>query len=227
MKVTTDACLFGAWAAGRVGSLESGVWSQEPGVRKMLDIGTGTGLLVLMLAQKTNVSIDAIEIDKDAFKQAKENINSSLWKDRINIFHADVEEFNFPGQYDIIISNPPFYENELKSDDAKKNIAHHEGIALQSLLRIIKKNLSADGSFYLLLPYKRNEETERLAASNELSIIQKTGVRQSLKHNYFRIMIAGRHKQPEEKMTTDEISVRNDQQQYTNEFIDLLKDYYL
>lgn len=220
MKVTTDACLFGAWAAERVGSSESGD-------RRMLDIGTGTGLLTLMLAQKTNLSIDAIEIDKDASEQAKENITASPWKDKINIFHADAGEFIFSSKYDIIVSNPPFYENELKSGNAKKNLAHHDGLSLQQLLSIIKKNLSGNGRFYLLLPFKRNEETERLINSYDLSVIQKTGVRQSINHDFFRIMLAGRHKQAKDKKTIDEISIRNDQQQYTKEFVDLLKDYYL
>lgn len=227
MKVTTDACLFGAWVSGRALSVESGVLSPQSGAGKALDIGTGTGLLTLMLAQKTNCSIDAIEIDKDAFQQAKENINFSKWKERINIYHADVAEFAFPSQYNIIISNPPFYENELKSGDAKKNLAQHEGLSLLKLLSIIKKNLSAEGMFYMLLPYKRNEETERLVLSNGLSIIHKTLVRQSVNHDYFRIMIAGSHAMNKKEMTLDELAIRNDKEQYTEEFIALLKDYYL
>jgi tRNA1Val (adenine37-N6)-methyltransferase len=227
MKVTTDACLFGAWVAEKAGSMESGDGSSEPGVRRALDIGAGTGLLTLMLAQKTNFLIDAIEIDDDAFEQAKENINSSAWKDRITIFHADAKEFAFPSQYDIIISNPPFYENELKSDDAKKNLAHHEGLTLQQLLSSIKKNLSAEGQFFLLLPYKRNEETEKLIHSNGLSIIQKTLVRQSVNHDYFRIMIAGVHAMNKKEMIMDELAIRDEMEQYTEKFTALLKDYYL
>jgi tRNA1Val (adenine37-N6)-methyltransferase len=220
MKVTTDGCLFGSWAAERVGSLESGD-------RRMLDIGTGTGLLSLMLAQKTDLSVDTIEIDKDAFEQAKENIAASSWKDRINIFHANAGEFLFPSQYDIIVCNPPFYENELKSGDAKKNMAHHGGLTLQQLLGIIKKNLSPEGRFYLLLPYKRNEETEKLINSNDLFIIQKTLVKQSVKHEYFRIMIAGGHVKYKKEMIAAELAIRNEKEEYTKDFIDLLKDYYL
>jgi tRNA1Val (adenine37-N6)-methyltransferase len=227
MKVTTDACLFGAWVSERVRRVESGVLSPESGAGRALDIGTGTGLLTLMLAQKSNDPIDAIEIDDDAFEQAKENINSSLWKERINIFHANAAKFVFPSQYDIIISNPPFYENELKSGDAKKNLAHHEGLSMQQLLSIIKKNLSAKGMFYLLLPYKRNEETEKLIHSNRLSILQKTFVRQSVNHDYFRIMIAGAHAMNKKEMIVDELAIKNEKEQYTEEFTALLKDYYL
>jgi len=180
-----------------------------------------------MLAQKTNVLIDAIEIDKDAFEQASENINASPWKDRISIYHVDATQFSFHSQYDVIISNPPFYESELKSEDARKNIAHHGGLTIQQLLMVIKQNLLKGGHFFLLLPYKRHKEIERLIDESNLSIAQKTFVRQSLNHDYFRIMIEGRHKHAEEKTITNEISIWNDRQQYTPEFIDLLKDYYL
>ena len=198
---SNDGCLF-VWGMGseRVGS-------QESGVGKILDIGAGTGLLSLMLAQKTNFSIDAIEIDKDAFEQVKENIAASPWKDRLNIFHADAGEFVFSSPYDIIVSNPPFYEKELKSDDVKKNMAHHGGLALQQLLQIIKKNLSDDGVFYFLLPYKRKEEIERVIHSNDLSIIQKKLVRQSVNHDFFRIMIAGGHVKDKKEMIVGELAI--------------------
>jgi tRNA1Val (adenine37-N6)-methyltransferase len=221
MKVTTDGCLFGAWV-GKVGSRESGDGSQS-----VLDIGTGTGLLSLMIAQKINAPIDTIEIDKDAFEQARDNIAASPWANQINLFYGDVREFDFGAQYEMIISNPPFYENELKSPDTKKNTAHHEGLALNELLGVIKKNLGPGGTFYLLLPYKRSAEIDKLIFSNDLAIEQKTLVRQSPGKNYFRVMLSGGHKSGTEKINQDEICIRNEQQQYTKEFTALLKDYYL
>jgi len=234
MKVTTDGCLFGSWIAERVGSREFGVRSSESGVNSMkmdvnriLDIGAGTGLLSLMLAQKTNSFIEGIEIDKDAFEQARENINSSPWKESVRIYDADAMNFSSAIKYEVIISNPPFYENELKSDNAKKNLAQHSGLTIQQLLKVIKQNLSNDGSFFLLLPYKRNKEIESLIGESSLSITQKTFVRQSTNHDYFRVMIEGNHKQAVETAITNEIAIWNNQQQYTSEFIRLLKDYYL
>ena len=224
MKVTTDGCLFGAFC-----SRESGVLSQEAVNRKVLDIGTGTGLLALMVAQLNNVSIDAIEIDKDAFEQASVNIAASPWADRITAIHADAKEFVFQNKYDIIISNSPFYEKELKGDDAKRNIAHHnQGLLFQELLNIIKMNLNPDGTFYLLLPYKRNDEVKQLLTANDFAIQQMTFVRQSVNHDYFRIILAGKFNSDNQaEMTIDEISIKNENDSYTPAFVSLLKDYYL
>ena len=224
MKVTTDACLFGAWVAEEVRSQESGV-----GSRQSLDIGIGTGLLSLMLAQKNQEAlIVGVEIDEDAEKQAKENINASPWKDRIEVLEGDVKDYNFPEKFDLIISNPPFYENEIRSATDSKNVAHHsENLTLKELLAIIKDNLSKTGSFFLLLPYKRNEEIKKLLKDNELSFSKILFVRQSVKHDYFRIFIKGSLNAEEKETEFDELSIRDDKQQYTNEFVNLLKDYYL
>jgi tRNA1Val (adenine37-N6)-methyltransferase len=221
MKVTTDACLFGAWVAEEVKN-------QKSKVKRVLDIGTGTGLLSLMLAQKTNALIDTIEIDQDAFEQARENISASPWNDRINIYHADAREFSFPLKYDIIISNPPFYENELKSADEKKNMAHHGGLLMNDLLEIIFSNLETTGEFYLLLPSKRSTESSLLLSKYKLSPKGSMMIRQSTQHDYFRMFIKGQHSgYGEETYSKTEIAIVDEKKEYTKEFIELLKDYYL
>ena len=136
MKVTTDACVFGAW-------ITEEIKSQKLKVKSVLDIGAGTGLLSLMLAQKNpEMKIDAIEIDKDAAEQAKVNSGSSPWKEQINIIQADVKEYSFEKEFDLIISNPPFYEKEIRSATDSKNVAHHsDNLTLKELLMIIKGNL--------------------------------------------------------------------------------------
>jgi tRNA1Val (adenine37-N6)-methyltransferase len=222
MKVTTDACLFGAWVAGETRTV-------KPEVRRALDIGTGTGLLSLMLAQRSDVLIDAIEIDKVAAQQADENAAASPWKKKINTIHGDINDLSimFPRKYDIIISNPPFYENELSSADNKKNIAHHDsGLLLTDLLTIIAAGLLTDGKFYLLLPYKRHEEIKQLFDQKKITITKKIFVRQSENHAYFRFMIEGDFGKPAETVT-DEIAIRNEKNEYTEVFTELLKDYYL
>ena len=223
MKVTTDGCLFGGWVAEEIKN-------EKLKINNSLDIGTGTGLLSLILAQKNPaITIHAIEIDKDAGKQARENIDASPWKDRIDILEGNVKDYSFPEKFDLIISNPPFYENELKSESQKKNIAHHsENLTLEELLSIIKKNLNRNGHFYLLLPTKRNEEISSFFIKNKLQISKMIFVRQSINHDYFRILLSGKHKQDElSEIELDEISICDEKQEYTKEFTELLKDYYL
>ena len=191
-------------------------------------------LLSLMVAQQTDSTIDAIEIDKETFEQAIENVTASPWADRINIFHADANTFTFTHKYDVIISNPPFYENELKGDDRKKNIAHHgDDLSLPQLLAVIKNNLSINGIFYLLLPYKRFEEISKLLLENNLAIVKLIFVRQSVNHHYFRMMIFGKLINNNTiKKLTDEIAIKGNlstaqYEQYSTAFKNLLKDYYL
>ncbi|MGZ8559691.1 MAG: tRNA1(Val) (adenine(37)-N6)-methyltransferase [Chitinophagaceae bacterium] len=227
MKVTTDSCLFGAWAAEKI-CLSSSPGS-KPEVRTILDIGAGTGLLSLMIAQQCNATIDAIEVDKETYEQAIENIEASPWANRINITHSDANEFFNAVQYDVIVSNPPFYENELKSGNTKKNKAHHdEGLQLNDLLTIIHRNLKPGGKFYLLLPFKRNDEIENAFVKKKLSISHKTLVRQTTQHPYIRIMISGKHQtEINVNVIITELTLKNEENEYTPGFIRLLKDYYL
>src|ERR1700749_3701473 len=113
MKVCTDACIFGAFAANIV--------RRTSNIIRILDIGTGTGLLSLMLAQQADVIIDAIEIDADAYQQAQDNFTASPWKERLTVINKDILAFTVNKKYDGIISNPPFFENDLLSDNQEKN----------------------------------------------------------------------------------------------------------
>jgi tRNA1Val (adenine37-N6)-methyltransferase len=233
MKVTTDGCLFGAWVAERVRSLECGVGSQNPKAEDfttLIDIGTGTGLLAMMIAQKNpELRIDAIEVDEGAFEQANDNILASSRENRINIIPGDVRNMQFVDKYDFIVSNPPFYQNELKGDNSKKNIAHHdEGLLLPDLLRIINKQLKPEGIFFLLLPYKRINEIRELFIDHNLDIKSIVLIRQSVKHDYFRIMIEGGLKTKEMAETEiNEIAIKVENEKYSDSFTELLKDYYL
>jgi tRNA1Val (adenine37-N6)-methyltransferase len=220
MKLTTDSCLFGAWAAREV---------QQFTVQnlQLLDVGCGTGLLSLMVAQKNNIEIDAIEIDSEAAEQAKENIRASPWKERIRIINEDVLQWNPDKKYDRIISNPPFYEDDLKSNKKEKNVAHHsEGLRLKELLHFVKTHLTNDGVFYLLLPYKRLNDIESLLEDHNLRLHKKILVKQTTAHQPFRLMIQGAAYKSE-KIKEERLTIKNVQQHYTPAFISLLKDYYL
>ncbi len=219
MKVTTDACLFGAWCAEEIKV-------QNSTNKIVLDIGTGTGLLSLMIAQKNQIKIDAIEIDQDAATQAADNCSLYKFKDSINVIHSDVLLHERIG-YDYIISNPPFYEYELQSSLESKNIAHHSSnLKWQDLFTILQSKMNDNGIFFLLLPIKRIKDIENLLYKYQLFIVKQVFVRQTFNHQPFRLMLMG-SKKTSEQLYEYEIAIMNDQNQYTPEFTQLLKDYYL
>jgi tRNA1Val (adenine37-N6)-methyltransferase len=217
MKVTTDACLFGAWIAKHVGKAKPDL--------KALDIGTGTGLLSLMIVQKHGFSVDAIEIEPEASEQARENIAASPYARQIRVQHSDIVQWK-QSHYDIIFSNPPFYENELKSPVSNKNIAHHnDSLTLEVLLKVIQEKLKEGGNFYLLLPYKREKESMALMASFQLFVHRKVLVYPSAQHMPIRIMLkGGKQSLP---MIEESILIRESDSNYTEAFTELLRDYYL
>jgi tRNA1Val (adenine37-N6)-methyltransferase len=218
MKVCTDACLFGAWVGDQLQSKKSKV-------NTILDIGTGTGLLGLMLAQKTEAVIDLIEIDNAAAQQAADNVETSPWKNRVQVIQGDIRYMHLGRKYDCIISNPPFFENSLKSPDGQRNLAlHSDMLRLDELIAIAHTHLSDDGSIALLLPYERGDECIKTARTNGLYLYQRANVRQSSKHDYFRSMLLFTIEN--NTPVTREISIRENSN-YSFEFVSLLRDYYL
>jgi tRNA1Val (adenine37-N6)-methyltransferase len=181
MKVTTDACLFGAYCAERL----------KQNAKNILDIGTGTGLLSLMLAQKNSTSlIDAVEIEEQAALQAKQNFQQSPWIERLKIHNTSIQQFSHTtkNQFDFIITNPPFFNNDLKSDQQNRNLAlHSTALNFEELIHCIKKLLSPTGKFAVLLPYHRTAAFILLA--NDFCIEEKVLVKQTLSHNYFRSIL--------------------------------------
>jgi tRNA1Val (adenine37-N6)-methyltransferase len=216
MKVCTDACILGAWFAEKI-----------PSYSLVLDAGSGTGLLMFMLAQKSKAEIHGIEIDLDAYKQSKENINENKFKERMKVFPGDLRDYSFPEKYDLIISNPPFFEHSLLSPTDKKNIAKHsKELTLEELIKAIDANLKPTGSFGVLLPYDRSEYFEELASRNNFYLKEKLIVKQTPEHNFFRtVMHFSRIKnaKPEEF----ELTILGEGGDYTDEFMELMKDYYL
>ena len=216
MKVCTDACIFGAWFAEKIPA-----WSTT------LDIGGGTGLLMLMLAQKQKGEIHGIELDLLAYRQLKDNIELSPWKERIRAFPGDVRSFSFPAPFDFIISNPPFYEGDLPASTEAKNLARHSHeLTLADLLTAIDVNLAVSGSFGILLPYHRLTYFEELAVSRGFHLREKLLVRQTPRHHHFRGILHF-SRRPERSSVESELVIQDSSGQYTEEFVELLKDYYL
>jgi tRNA1Val (adenine37-N6)-methyltransferase len=213
MKVTTDACILGAWT--KVNSDE-----------KILDIGTGTGLLALMLAQKKESDIYAIEIDADAADQAVENIESSPFSKQIKVIQRPVQEFYETG-FDLIITNPPFFENQLEAPDAARNTARHTvKLNFETLATIISQKLKPDGRASVLLPPDSMRTFERMMADNEMYVNEKLLIRHTPGGRITReITIFGRIETNKESQCLSIYEEGN--KMYSDDFKVLLKAYYL
>jgi tRNA1Val (adenine37-N6)-methyltransferase len=166
MKVGTDGVLLGAW-------------TPVMDVRKILDIGTGTGLIALMLAQRSNAMIDAVEIDKEACREAKFNFDQSPWCDRLRLFEFDFQIFaDSPRDpYDLIVSNPPFFVNSLKNDNAALTVArHNDTLSFDQLIAGARKLLSSTGRLCLILPFMSCTEFRESARLAGFYLRQQTTV---------------------------------------------------
>jgi Predicted O-methyltransferase len=219
MKVCTDACIQGAFTAAY---LQAG---GRP-IQRVLDIGTGTGLLSLMLAQQIPAAITAIELDAAAAAQAGANFSASPWSDRLTVTPSDIRDLPPAALYDFIITNPPFYEGSLKSSDEQRNAAMHAtSLSYRELLQAIAAHLQQDGQFSVLLPYAAFQSFRELAAAAGFYPLQILEVKQSVRHDRFRAVgIFGRAmSQP----LISSLTIYEAGNVYTPAFIALLKPYYL
>ena len=211
MKVCTDACLFGAWLAAEIRN-------DDPA--RLLDIGAGTGLLSLMVAQQTSGLIDAVEADETAFIQASENVAASPFRDRIKMHYSRIQDFDPGYRYEIVFSNPPFYDTDLRSPDSKRNMAMHgTGLSIDQLMVDIERLLTASGKAAIIIPYRRMKEVQQKALAKGMNIAEQVLVSQSENHAPFRCMYLferGFVPRNERKIT-----VRDE------EFNSLLETYYL
>ena len=219
MKVSTDACLFGAWAAEQVNRLPLTCCT-------VLDIGTGTGLLSLMLAQKTGALIDAVELDQAAADQARENVQASAWGDRIQVVQADIKTYSSNTKYDLIISNPPFFERSLLSPVQTNNQAKHsQDLTLQQLIRAAGEHLAATGHVAVLLPWSRMDYLIQTAVAEGFYLVAALLASHSPAHPFFRSCLLF-NRSAEQEVIREEMSIKKDNR-YTERFVALLKDYYL
>ena len=229
MKVCTDACLFGAWVAEKEVTTKS---------TSILDIGTGTGLLSLMLAQvteQTKAKISAVEIEQQAAAEASSNFNISPWKERLFVINDSIQNFTnnkyqseaqMNQSFDLIISNPPFYEGDLKSPDPNKNkAAHSTELPWSVLIENVSNLLSDTGSFFVLVPTLRAYTMQKLAESNQMYLVEEVLVYNDAKHLPFRAML--QFKKTKENILRNKIVIKDLENKYSTTFTNLLTAYYL
>lgn len=227
MKVGTDGVLLGAWTP-----LINNPYS-------ILDIGTGTGVIALMLAQRSQAEhpsqngelatqIDAIEIDDNAFEQATENFEASPWNDRLYCYHAGLDEFveEVEEEFDLIVSNPPFYTEDYKSGIQQRDTARFtDSLSFEELIEAADFFLSENGIFSVIIPYKEEENFISLCNERNLFSLKITRVKGIPTAEIKRSLLA--FTRIEQTPFVDELVIETSRHKYTPEYIDLTKDFYL
>lgn len=219
MKVGTDGVLLGAWTP------------IDHNPYNVLDIGTGTGLIALMLAQRSDAAqIDAIEIEENAYEECVENFEQSIWNDRLFCYHADLEEFKdefFEEEsYDLIVANPPFFSENYFSNNDLRNLARFEkSLPHDLLLNCAEALLSETGVLSLIIPYKEEKKWIEYAHEIGLFPFKITRVKGTANTEIKRSLIA--FSRTNQSVITDELIIEIARQKYTKEYIDLTKDFYL
>ena len=217
MKVGTDGVLLGAWA-----TLEDHPFS-------ILDIGAGTGLVALMLAQRSSAQlIDAIEIDHNAYEQCVDNFENSPWSDRLFCYHASLQEFadEIEDKYDLIVSNPPFYTNAFKTNDSQRDLARFEdALPFEDLIKSVTKLLAANGKFVVIVPFNHEDKLISLAKERSLHPSKLLHIKGTPESEIKRSIIEFSFH--DVRISTSTLIIENSRHHYTQEYIHLTNAFYL
>ncbi|WP_087522592.1 tRNA1(Val) (adenine(37)-N6)-methyltransferase [Polaribacter sp. SA4-12] len=220
MKVGTDGVLLGAWC------------SVDGYPDSILDIGSGTGVISLMIAQRSDaMTIDAVELDENAYEQSVANFEESDWGDRLYCYNATFQEFSDELEeeeetYDLIVSNPPFYTDAFESEDASRNKARFtSSLSFEDLIIGVSKILSENGIFSVVIPFKEEESFIALAKENNLFLNRVCRVQGNEKSEVKRSLME--FSSNEVELKEERLIIEIERHQYTEAYIDLTKDFYL
>ena len=216
MKVCTDSCILGAYTPVNQ-------------AQNILDIGTGTGLLALMVAQRSSAQIDAVEVNDLAAAQARENITGSPWAHRVQVHHQSLQEFAQMNQksFDLIICNPPFYAASQHSPDKARNVAmHSQELSLAEVTNFCTRFLTPTGQLFILLPPSESRHFANLAQKADLYCCAVLNIYTTTAGKHIRL-IQGFSQAPVDFMAKQNLFIRNLDNSYTQTFRDLLREYYL
>lgn len=231
-KIGTDAVLLGAW----VNPVE------EP--YSILDVGTGTGVIALMMAQRySRAQVDAVEIDDDAFEQATGNFENSSFADRLYCYHASFQEFyeEVEERYDLIIANPPFFDGKLERDDAivnekRQQARFDDALPFEDLVYGAYKLLETQGTFACVIPTDREVDFLKITNHFQLQATRKMYVRGTKEASLKRVLLEFRFREsvtPKEPNNNSpaseskELIIEKARHEYTEDYIHLVKDFYL
>lgn len=214
MKVGTDGTLLGAWAK-----------ANNP--QQILDIGTGTGLIAMMLAQRfENGQVKAIEIDANASQQAAENFQNTPWSNRLSVEHISLQGFQHPSLFDLIVSNPPYFENNLKANNKQRTQARHtDTLSFETLIEGSAKLLNKNGSLAIILPSTSKDKVEAIAQKHHLYLNRLCWVKGTEKTAIKRAVLQFSFQ--EKPLEENTLVVEKERHVYTEEYIQLCKEFYL
>lgn len=217
MKIGTDGVLLGAWV-----SVKNKPFS-------ILDIGAGTGIIALQLAQRSNAEmVDAIEIDENAYEQCVDNFENSPWGDRLFCYHASLEEFveEIEEKYDIIISNPPFYSEDYKTSNESRDVARfNDALPFDELIESASQLLSDEGIFAVIIPWKEEESFIKMASKVNLFPQRICRVRGNENSEEKRTMLEFSFEKVSTKI--ENLTIETFRHNYTEEYKNLVQDFYL
>lgn len=220
MKVGTDSILLGAWA------------EFENDSRRILDIGAGTGILSLMLAQRfSKAKIDAVEIEQNAFDECTWNFEHSNWRNRLSVFHYSIQEFiemnnSSLRRYDAIISNPPFFNETILPTSKGRLMARNTlSLSFEDLVTSVSKLVKEDGLFATIIPYSSELQFRNICESKGLHLKKCCRVKGTPNTEIKRSLLLFTFEKRSPEIT--EISIENSRHNYTKAFIEITKDFYL
>jgi len=213
MKICSDSVIFGAWI-------------NAEGSARILDIGTGTGILSLMLAQKHEAEITGIEICSSSSTDAKNNFMSSPWSDRLFVLNTSYADYlkQKPGLYDIIVCNPPWFNAAKPKDSQRQTARHSQNLTTESLLTGLQELLSPNGKFYVIIPFHDREIFCNMALLNKLYLFRETKIITKQGKACKRTMMGFSYDPL--KLISDNLYMYNEDHSYSRDYINLTADFY-
>jgi tRNA1Val (adenine37-N6)-methyltransferase len=216
-KTGTDAVLLGAWT------------SVPYSCKRILDIGSGCGVISLMLAQRSNALITGVDIDKQSVEESVENANNSLWKDRIKFINSSIQNFCTPENkhiFDLIVSNPPFFVNSLKSPVYERNICRHtDTLSFEELILSVDYCLSSTGLFSVIIPAASKDTLLQLCKKQGLFCVKILQIQPTENKSVNRVIML--FSKEEKELIIENITLRNASMEYTQAYKILTREFYL